>query len=115
MTNAALSISPPPPGSSTILPLGEGNRSELEELKTLKSDLLAALPSTDKDVFCRVFDRTQRQLRLDDNELAKILQVSRPTVGRWARGVTAPHPIGRRPVLEYLAKRVESSIRMLKR
>lgn len=115
--NQAISISQPAPVDNGHQGAAQSvvQATDVGELMALKGRLQNALESADKDLFCSVFADAQRRLRMDDNELAKILQVSRPTVGRWASGVTAPHPIGRKPVLEFLIKRVESSIRLLKR
>jgi DNA-binding transcriptional regulator YiaG len=60
--------------------------------------------------FCTAFAQAQQALGYDDVTLAKIFQVSRPTVGRWARGEAAPHPIGRKPILEALARHLERSL-----
>lgn len=56
----------------------------------------------DRNSFCSQFASAQKQLNLSDRDLAKIFQISLPTVGRWARGEAAPHPIGREPVLRAL-------------
>lgn len=60
--------------------------------------------------FCQAFAQAQLALGYSDVILAKIFQISRPTVGRWARGETAPHPIGRKPILEALARHLERSL-----
>ncbi len=52
--------------------------------------------------FSSLFVRAQRALELDDYELAHLFRVSLPTIGRWARGETAPHPIGRQAVFQSL-------------
>ncbi len=65
---------------------------------------LKAGGAVDKDAFARLFHKAQRVLELDDTEVARALQISRPTVGRWARGESAPHALGRKPALMWLAK-----------
>ncbi len=35
-------------------------------------------------------------------ELARHLKVSVPTIGRWAKGESAPHPLGREVILAAL-------------
>jgi DNA-binding transcriptional regulator YiaG len=62
--------------------------------------------------FSRLFNRAQLVLETDDLELARLLRVSRPTVGRWTRGESAPHPIGRKSVLIVLAKVAEGKLRI---
>lgn len=71
---------------------------------------LAIKVGPNREEFCEVFDLTKRMLGLSDLEVAKILQISLPTVVRWTRGETAPHPVGRKPILEYLLKRVQKEI-----
>jgi hypothetical protein len=39
-----------------------------------------------------------------DLTLAKFFQVQKPCIGRWREGVSAPHPIGRGPIIEALTK-----------
>jgi hypothetical protein len=64
-----------------------------------------------REDFARLFARAQSVLELDDLALAKMLRVSRPTVGRWARGETAPHPIGRTPVFHSLSDVARSKLK----
>jgi Helix-turn-helix len=63
----------------------------------LKSDRL------DRTWFAKLIEDAQRVLEADDDALADRLGVSRPTIGRWVRGETAPHPIARPGVLGALA------------
>lgn len=84
----------------------------VESLKALRTALLAAPAAASREDFCRLFARAQRVLELEDNDLAIALQISRPTVGRWARAEAAPHPVGRKPVLEYLATRAARALRL---
>lgn len=65
----------------------------------------------DRTEFSRLFDRAQSILEVDDTELARALRVSRPTIGRWARGDSAPHPIGRGAVLLSLAEFAEAKLK----
>jgi len=66
---------------------------------------------TERAEFSRLFDHAQSVLEIDDIELARTLRVSRPTIGRWARGDSAPHPLGRRPVLTCLAEFAEAKLK----
>lgn len=68
------------------------------------------MPDISRTEFCQAFSQAQQALGYSDLTLAKMLQVSLPTVGRWARGEAAPHPIGRKPVLEALARHLERSL-----
>jgi hypothetical protein len=81
---------------------------------TILQSLVAALQNflfeAERAEFSRLFDRAQLVLEVDDTELARVLRVSRPTSGRWARGDSAPHPIGRRPVLLSLAELAEAKL-----
>lgn len=44
----------------------------------------------------------QKALACSDAELARVLAVSRPTIGRWKNGTTAPHPLARQAVVTTL-------------
>jgi transcriptional regulator with XRE-family HTH domain len=88
-----------------------------EQLRvTALQKLAAALRSlpfeAERSDFSRLFAHAQLVLEVDDLELARTLRVSRPTVGRWTRGDSAPHPIGRQPVLMTLAKLAEAKLRV---
>ena len=41
-------------------------------------------------------------------ELARELHVSVSTIKRWAKGESAPHPLGRLSVIEHLKKRLSA-------
>lgn len=47
---------------------------------------------------------------VSDNDLAKTFQVPRPTLARWAEGVTAPAVIGRESVLMHVLKLVSECL-----
>lgn len=81
----------------------EFDQYESERVKALQSliGVLKQFPTeAERSVFAALFNRAQKLLELDDTDLARILRVSRPTVGRWARGDSAPHPIARDAVLK---------------
>lgn len=40
----------------------------------------------------------EQLLMLDDLEMAKLLKVSRPTISRWVRGISTPHPLMRKAI-----------------
>lgn len=111
MAEAALSV-----GSSRPNRLPEDVLSEHERLRviTLQQLVMAlrAFPfEAERAEFSRLFDCAQSVLEVDDIELARTLRVSRPTIGRWARGDSAPHPIGRGPVLMSLAELAEAKLK----
>lgn len=54
-------------------------------------------------------------MRLDDTSLSRIAMVSRPTVGRWTRGVSSPHPLGRNALFESLIRMARSEAKQLRR
>jgi hypothetical protein len=78
-------------------------RARVASLTALQAELKAGGALSRED-FSRLFARAQRVLELDDVAVARALQIARPTVGRWARGESAPHPLGRKPALSWLAK-----------
>jgi hypothetical protein len=96
--------------------------SRLQPLTDLRSSLHLAIacnqpgPETDtaRDKFCHVFDLSLSVLGIGNWDAAKIFQVSHPTIVRWRQGKTAPHPIGRIPVLRYLLDEVENRIAVAK-
>jgi transcriptional regulator with XRE-family HTH domain len=77
--------------------------------KQVLSDLVQSLLSyqkserSDRANFAALVLDAQRIFEVDDQEFARRLGVSRPTIGRWVRAETAPHPIGRHGVLLELA------------
>jgi DNA-binding transcriptional regulator YiaG len=83
---------------SEALPAHDKARSTtLQSLAALLKEFSNDAP---REEFTRIFVLSQKVLELDDSALARMFRVSRPTIGRWARGESAPHPIGRRPVFE---------------
>ncbi|MDP2345304.1 MAG: hypothetical protein Q8O67_30450 [Deltaproteobacteria bacterium] len=79
---------------------------ELARVASLTS-LIAALKAPGertREQFSALFAKAQRVFELDDIEVARALHISRPTVGRWARGESAPHTLGRKPALLWLAR-----------
>lgn len=72
--------------------------------KTAVVDLVkSALSDIDsREKFSVAFEAAIRKLDYSDNYIATEIQVSRPTIGRWCSGETAPHPTGRESILKYL-------------
>jgi DNA-binding transcriptional regulator YiaG len=83
--------------------------------KALNS-LIAGLnaPAAAEKDFEQLFSLAQKILRLDDLEMSALLKVSRPTVGRWARGVSAPHPLARKAIFAALVKEARDQVRCLR-
>ena len=77
-------------------------------LERLATELDAASRvGTDADF--AVFVKLSRQLLdLDDLEISRLLNVSRPTIGRWTRGVSFPHSLTRTAIYGVLAKKARS-------
>jgi hypothetical protein len=69
-----------------------------------------AIETGHRESFCFAFSSTQVVLGLSDLDLAKMFEISRPTVPRWAGGLSAPHPIGRAAILKHLLKLVNEKI-----
>jgi len=45
-----------------------------------------------------------------EDELCRDLKISRPTLVRWTEGKSAPHPIGRPSVIQYLNKKLSTEL-----
>jgi hypothetical protein len=56
---------------------------------------------------------TQQMLCVDDLEMSRILKVSRPTIGRWIRGISAPHPLARKAIFAVLAGKSRAKLKAL--
>jgi len=63
--------------------------------------------------FSDLFEEATNLLELEDAELARMLKVSQPTIGRWKRGDSAPHHLGREPVFRILMRNAQSKLRFL--
>lgn len=69
----------------------------------------------DGDVdFAGLLKVSQQLLQLDDLEMSRMLKVSRPTIGRWIRGVSAPHALGRGAIFDVLVKKARSRAKELR-
>lgn len=83
-------------------------------LETLIGNLTAASSSEEE---CSEFDSliaaSQGLLDLDDANMATLLKVSRPTISRWTRGKTSPHPVVRNAMFSVLIKSAQSKVRSL--
>lgn len=57
---------------------------------------------------------SQRLLEIDDSEMARILKVSRPTIGRWVRGDATPHHLTQRSIKAELIKKVTEKLKIVR-
>jgi hypothetical protein len=71
-------------------------------LATLIEELGAAAIDPEKADFSRILNHAQKLLRKTDLDMSVLFKVSRPTVNRWTRGITAPHPMLRKAVFDTL-------------
>ncbi len=98
-----------------LVSLVERARSQMTEALDELVVKLAAASSTDAEVdFGGLVKAAQRLLSMDDGEMARILKVSRPTIGRWIRGSSLPHPLGRTAIFEALAGQARIRIKSLR-
>ena len=67
--------------------------------------------SDEREPFTMAFRQARLVLEIDDSQLARDLKTARPTIGRWARGDSAPHPLGRGPVYAYLLRQIDERLR----
>jgi hypothetical protein len=91
----------------SVPPLNTLEQARIQDLESLIAGLQNFSFEAERSEFSRLFDRAQRDL-----ELARMLRVSRPTIGRWAWGESAPHPLGRKPVFVMLAKVAQAKLRV---
>lgn len=72
-------------------------------------------PIDSDDTFAELVGAAAEILQYDDKELARSLAVARPTIGRWVRGESSPHPLGRRSVFKALLEMSEGELRRQER
>jgi len=97
-----------------LLVLVERVRAQMvSALEELVAKLEAAAASEDELDFGGLVKAAQQLLELDDTDMARTLNVSRPTIGRWIRGVSSPHPLTRRAICSALVKKARSKIKLL--
>ncbi len=77
------------------------------ELRTAQQDEFG------RDEFTKIFASALRVLELEPGYVAKLFKVSRPTVSRWTRGESAPHPLGRGPVFKLFERETARRLRLL--
>jgi len=65
--------------------------------------------------FSALIRLAQKHLDLDDLEISRLLKVSRPTIGRWVRGDSTPHPLSRKAICDVLAKKTRARAKSLRK
>jgi len=101
---------------SAVLQRVEESFHELETSRATALRLIAAAlrdfpMDAERSRFSSLFQRSQKVLEMDDTELSALLHVARPTIGRWARGDSAPHPIMREAVFNTLSRHAEIKLK----
>jgi DNA-binding transcriptional regulator YiaG len=81
-------------------------------LEELIAKLKTAATSEAELEFGGLMNAAQQLLELDDTDMARALNISRPTIGRWIRGVSAPHPLTRSVICGALIKKARSKINL---
>jgi DNA-binding transcriptional regulator YiaG len=112
----------PPEAATAARPIMESTRWMEVGREQALSELIQALLNypaksdrLDRTWFAGLIKQAQDVLEAEDDELADRLGVSRPTIGRWERGETAPHPIGRPGVLRVLIKLADEKLKFHRR
>jgi hypothetical protein len=90
------------------------DRNRYAVFTSLVEELIAAGSNPEDTDFGRIFRHAQSALGKKDTELSKLFKVSRPTIGRWARGITAPHPFLRKAVYEALLVEAKQTLKGLR-
>ncbi|WAJ29425.1 hypothetical protein [Antarcticirhabdus aurantiaca] len=100
---------------SDFLELVKNVRAQMAQAIGELVSMLEAAAASDADLdFAGLVRASQQLLELDDADLARILNVSRPTVGRWTRGVSSPHPLARKAIFDALARSARGKLKLLR-
>jgi hypothetical protein len=65
----------------------------------------------DDALFCSLFRQAQTVLEMDDENLANQCKVTRTTVNRWVRGITAPHAVMQEAAFRTMARLAEAKVK----
>ena len=87
------------------------DRDRLSIYESLLSELLTARRDSEATDFCGLFKRAQTVLGRSDLHMSHLFKVSRPTINRWSRGVTQPHPLLRQAVFDTLLVEVRDALK----
>jgi hypothetical protein len=90
------------------------DRKRHEIFGALVQELASASSDPEAAEFGRVFHHAQSVLGKTDLQMSLLFKVSRPTVGRWARSVTAPHPMLRKAVFDVLLGEAKQALKALR-
>lgn len=82
-----------------------------EMLAALVEELGNAALDPEQAEFSRILRHAQKLLGRTDLEMSLLFKVSRPTIGRWTRGVTAPHPMLRRAAFDSLLVEAKRAVK----
>ena len=86
-----------------------------ESLTKLRDQLrLARQTGVARQQFTELFAAALQVLELETDQVARLFKISRPTVSRWTRGISAPHPLGQGPVFQVLEQKASEKLRTLK-
>lgn len=97
-----------------LLELVERVRAQIiPALEELIAKLEAAAATDDEIEFGGLVRAAQQLLELDDTDMARTLNVSRPTIGRWIRGISSPHPLTRKAICGALIKDARGKLRVI--
>lgn len=86
----------------------------LRAFEALVAEMEGAAAGTASEDFCHLIAHAQKVIGLNDLELARLLKVSRPTIGRWTRGDTSPHAVMARAVFGVLVATAKKELRRLR-
>jgi hypothetical protein len=85
--------------------LRESEPARVQSLRRLYDTLVEAeRADVDRREFSELFSSAMKILELDQEPVARLLKASRPTISRWAAGLSAPHPLARPTVFRELRK-----------
>lgn len=85
--------------------------SNYEQLTQFLGELKAA-EDDNTALFHDLISRSATVLGLTDKDFAKGFKISRPSVNRWRNGMSAPQPVMRKYVYDFLVKRTQELIRL---
>lgn len=71
-------------------------------IKTLKK-----VDCNNDSQFYIIFGRGIKLLKINDEEITKKFDMSKPSLSRWKNNITAPHPSIRKHVYEFLQQKAE--------
>jgi hypothetical protein len=91
--------------------LVDSARDRIESLDALVKRLDGFREEDERAEFTRLFNDAALILELSDVDLARLFKISRPTAGRWGRGESAPHPLGRKAVFDVLEREAKKKLR----